>query len=414
MFRFSKALLLCFLLATGAFLLERCASADKSNQVRLEQRFTIDDEDGLIRSRPAKISCEDDTNFRITIFPQKILNFSASTNRLTVLFDSIRFNLDSLIKKTYQERHTAEYVYLPHTQKEISNYDHNLYILFSYSKYKGKYYIPVAIKTKAELAFGQANGPLQQKLLDSLKDLYGNAKVNSLEDLSFIIVTDNDFNQEKIIPFYGKSMDGVISKVKGGYMYENNYYYSLHSRKITTKSDSLSIEGMEPDYFYQYFTLTDTGVSATKLLIEKKLIASGQYTWSRHLLQKVSYFESPEGLLASMGKELVNLSTNKLYTVQPILEPDEYISNFRLTKEYLTYTTEKYEKQETGSAKYGYINSLSSCNIKMMNISRKKLVIDVPMKTEAIYFFSPGDLLYQYVEDKDSIKINKYSLHPNE
>src|SRR5207253_1087993 len=137
-----------------------------------------------------------------------------------------------------------------------------------------------------------------------------------------------------------------------------------------------------------YFTLSDSGILATKLLISKKVINGGLYTWSRHLLQKISYFATEKGLLASMGKEIVNLTANKLYRVQPILETDEYISNFSVTETHILYTTEKYEKQESGSNKFGYVNSLSSCNVKIMNIDNNKLIVNKVLNPDAIYFIS--------------------------
>ncbi len=394
--------------------LVRCGHSGKKSNLRLEQSYLVSDDNGLIRTLPNKITLIEDSVFRFLVPPDKFLEYNIKTKKLNVLLDKIDFNIDSLISITYQPLNIHKYRYYHHSDKDLKNYDHNLFVLSNFSFYNNHYYIPVSLKALAENVFDDVLNSKNKRKIDSIKALYGNNKVNSLESLSYMLVTDKDFKQTNIFPFDLKNKEGNVTKTKGSYYYAGNYYFPLHSKKVVCPSDSMSLKGMEPDYYFRAYSVSENNITAGKLLVEKSLIHSEEYNWSRHLMQRISYFESDQGLLASMGKEIINLTANKLFSIQPVLESDEYVSNFSLKDNYLIYTTEKFEKPGLGTKTYGYVNSLSSCNIKMLDIKSNKMLINEPLKSEGMYLISPSNFLYEYDENKDSVEINKYSLHADE
>ncbi len=413
MYRIIKKIFLFLLLVSGITFFERCARTNDNDKLVPDATCLIKDDNGFIRAKPLRISCEHENNFKFLITPDRIVEYDNNSKLVKVLFDSIRFDVDSLIAATYQVKYKHTYRYYKHKPKELRNVDHNLYVINPFSYYKERYYLPISIKALAENVFDDATNSKDKRLLDSIKNLYGNNKVNSLENLSFVLVADKDFKQLNIIPFYLKSKEGFISKTKGSFFYEGNYYFSIHSNKVKCPSDSFSIKGLEPDFYYKSFTLSDTGISSSKSLIDKKMVNPEQYTWSRHLMQNLSFFVSGKGLIASQGRELINISTQQLYPKQPILEPDEFVSNFLISGKYIIYLTEKYDKQQTGTKQYGYVNNLGSVEISVMDTGDNKIVAQHHLKTDGVYTLTPPNILYEYLEDKNSVLINKYIIHPS-
>ena len=411
----SKFIFRILFIGLVAFLFERCSHSGDTKkstiQFKLEKSVSIDDEKGLIHNTPFRINCDSDQFLGFLISPNKLIGFDVDKRKLSVLVDSIDFNVDSLIDITYQPRDIKKYAYLKHSDKDIKNYDNNLFSLSPISFYNGMYYIPLAIKTKAKYVFEDSNKNADKRISDSIKAMYGNAEVLSIESLSYIVVTDKNFKQKTIFPFYSHTEDGFLKKSKGSFVFNNQYYFPLVSNEIHAASDSMNIKGMEPKYFFKVFTFSKDGIISSKSIIDKKLINSEQYTWSKHLFQKASYRVNKNELIASLGKEFLNLTANRLYSVQPVLDEKEYISNFSFSGDYIIYTTEKYEKEGKEYHEHGYLTSLTQCFLKIEDVRTNELVFTKELNVKGIYTISPSNTIYEYLENKDSLKINKFSIH---
>lgn len=397
------------------FLFVRCNPSSDSKQkstieFKLEKTISIDDKEGLIHNTPFRINCDSDQFLGFLISPNKLIGFDIEKKKLSVLFDSIHFDIDSLITKTYQELDSKKYKYLKHTAKEMKNYDNSLFTLLPISFNKGMYYIPLGVRTKADYVFENGANSKDKKSVDSLRAIYGNSKIHSIETLNYIVVTDKGFKQLNIFPFLTKSEDGFLSKSKGSFVFNNRYYFPIMSNEVNFPSDSLNIKGIEPNYFFKEFTFSKEGIVSSKSIIDKKMIHSEQYTWSKHVRQKTSYRINKNELIASLGKEFLNLTTNSLYSTQPILDENEFVSNFCFSGNYIIYIAEKYEKDLKDFHPHGFLTALSECNLKIEDIRTNELVYTKELKVKGIYTISPSNTIYEYYENKDSLEINKYSI----
>ena len=129
MLKFKKNIFFLFLLVVTASQLVRCGHSGKKSNLRLEQSYLVSDDNGLIRTLPNKITLIEDSVFRFLFPPDKFLEYNIKTKKLNVLLDKIDFNIDSLISITYQPLNIHKYRYYHHSDKDLKNYDHNLFVL---------------------------------------------------------------------------------------------------------------------------------------------------------------------------------------------------------------------------------------------------------------------------------------------
>ncbi len=418
MYRFKKILTLLFIVWV-AFLFERCnsSSVNKTNRIQLtlEKSILINDDKGLIRNTPHIITSTSDNRLNLLITPNKLLQFDILTNKLSALFDTIKFNIDSLIEKTYMVTNEKKYKYLKHTAKDLKNYDHVLYSLSPVSYENGNYYIPIAIKAKAEnIEENSIKNKDVKKTIDSVKIKYGGYTIVSLENLNFIIIADSSYHQQAIFPYIPHTEDGFVKPKKGSFMFNKQLYIPMISSDILFNSDSITIKGMEPNFFFRVFTLSEKGITGSKSIIDKKLINSNLYSLSKHLSYKASYRVNNNELIVSLGKDFLNLTTNSLYKTQPILEENEFVSNFCFSGDYIIYTTEKFEREKNITHEHGFFTTLNQNFVKVIDIKTNELVFTRELDAKGIYTISPSNSIYEYIENKDSLNIKKFNMRFNE
>jgi Fe2+ or Zn2+ uptake regulation protein len=167
---------------------------------------------------------------------------------------------------------------------------------------------------------------------------------------------------------------------------------------------------MEPNFFFKVFTLSEKGITSSKSIIDKKFINSNLYSCSKHLFYKTSYKVHNNELIASLGKEFLNLTTNSLYKNQPILEENEFVSNFCFSGDYIIYTTEKFEREKNITHEHGFLTTLNQSFVKVIDIKTKELIFAKELDAKGIYTISPSNSIYEYIENKDSLNIKKISI----
>lgn len=418
----------------SAFVFETCTQHFINvPKVNFEKTYFINDDKGKISHKPFQISCETDKFMDFTIFPDKIIRYDYDSNKVITIFDSIKFNIDSVIAQTYQVAYKSKFLYLPHKPEALQNANKNLYQISPISSDNEHYYIPIGIKSNAEFVFQNINEngdknkvlspiekktiELEKKKLDSIKQIYGNSKVVSVEMNNFIIVTDKNFKQISMFPLYYESAESFVAKRKRGYVYNNTYYFSLLLKSIKVLSDEKDISGYEPASFFTAFSFSKNGITATKPIIDKKLINPEEYSLVQNSTRQISYGVNENQLIASMGRELLNLTANKLYTIQPKLEEKEYITNFGFKEDYVIYTTNKYVKRKVINKEFlaaGYTDTLGFNYLKVQDRKNKDIVLTKELKLNAMYTISQAGNLYEYIESGDSLKINKYTIKLND
>ncbi len=417
------------LLSTSFFI--GCTQSNNDNpKLILQKTYLVDDKSGKIYRKPNFISIGNDKYMDFVIYPDYILRYDFETGKLITILDSIHFNIDSLIEKTYQVYNKKTFLYLPHNKSSLSNANKNLYQVAPFSTDGNYYYIPVGIKSQAKFVYNNEPNDktrntsedknakdylkkMEEKHIDSIQKFYASSNVVSEETNNFIIVTDKNFKQLNIFPLEIDFNDYFISKQKCGYYFQNNFYFSSFARNITMASDELSLQGYEPSFYFTAISLSKDGIRNKRPIINKRLINSDIYSVSQGLSRKVSYAVTEDKLIASMGKEFINLSDNKLYSHQPILDNKEYISHLSINNKFIIYTTEKYVRKKQISkeaAAFGAADSIAECYIKVQNLENDKLVLKSNLKLQGMYSLSASGELYEYLEKSDSILINKFKI----
>ncbi len=393
--------------------------------LELQNTYLIDDSQGKLYRTPHQVICETDQYMDFIIFPNYIIRYDFATKKLTTLFDSIHFNIDSLNEKTYGVINKNKFHYLPHAKDAVQNANKNLYQIAPIAYSNDKYYIPIGIKTNAEFVTSQASENntsniknkvtemLEKRKVDSIKRIYGNSKVFSVEMNNFIIETDKNFNQTNAYAINYTDNECFLAKRKRGYVHNNNYYFSLLPQSLRKFSDEKDLTGYEPSSYFSVFSLTKDGIASNKPLINKGMIKSDQYCLTQFNTRIVSYSIHNDKLIASLGKELLNLTDNSLYAYQPILEEKEYISNIGFSNDYIVYTTDKYirRKQITKELlSFGITDTIGVSYLKVQDIKTNEIVLTQELKQKSIYTLSPTCNLYEYNEKGDSLKVNSYKL----
>ena len=400
----------------------------------LVKTYSIDDKAGKIYRKPYYIACETDKYMDFVIYPDYLLRFDYASGKLITMLDSIHYNIDSLTSKTYQVINQNIFEYLPHDKASLCNANKNLYQVAPFSSSGNFYYIPVGIKTLAKFVYKKTNKSetnnskenktaenyakkLREKNVDSIQRFYASANVVSEQINNFIIVTDKNFKQVNIFPLEIDCDDYYISKQKCGYCFNNVFYFSSFAKNITTASDEKTLVGYEPSSFFTAISLNRYGITGKKPIIEKKLINSEAYSMSQGLSRKVSYAVKDDQLIASMGKELINLTANTLYNHQPVLDEKEYISHLGFSNNLIVYTSEKYMKRKQISKEtqaFGAVDSISNCYLNIQDMANDEIILKKELKLKIMYTLSNSGNLYEYLEKSDSLLINKYQINYND
>ena len=425
---FIKFTFLILLLSTSFFI--GCTQYNNSPKILLQKTYVVDDKKGKIYRKPYFISIDNNKCMDLVIYPDYLLRYDFETGKLITILDSIHFNIDSLIEKTYQVYNKKTFLYLPHSKGSLVNANKNLYQVAPFSSDLNYYYIPIGIKSQAKFIYNKASNieignaiedkrakdylkRMEERRIDSIQKFYASANVVSEETNNFIIVTDKNFKQLNILPLEIDLNDYYISKQKCGYFFGNNYYFSTFSKNISVASDEQSLQGYEPSFYFTAISISKDRINNKRPIINKKMINSDVYSISQGLSRKVSYTVKDNNLIASMGKELINLSENKIYNHQPLLDDKEYISHLCINDKFIIYTTDKYVRKKQISkeaASFGSADSIAECFIKIQDLENDKLILKSNLKTQSIYSLSNTGDLYEYVEKSDSILINKYII----
>jgi len=403
-------------MATFAFCMAGCKHhADRTATVTLDKTGNITDETGLIARHPSEIMCFRDNKVCLLIPPNKLLCYNFDNHKLDAVFDTIAFNIDSAVSATYRIHNGIDY--LPHDAKALKNENKSLYKLFHPAQLDSGYMIPVIIRTLSLYDPATVAKTYTTKRADSLRAIYGNASVTVGNFLYFVIKADENMHQQQIMPIYSNVSDAVISLYKRIYFYNNKIYSPLLYYSLKEVSDTTSMKSYSPSYYFNSFDISNKGLENPKALISKRLIKLDNYTKAMHAQRRVSYAVNNNELIASMGLELLNLTKDSTYRVQPILDEKEYISNFSVGKNEIIYLTEKYVPAKVITPEMsmlGATDSLAERRLKIQDVKSNSIILSKSLEAKGVYTISSSQNIYEYLEKGNSLVLNKYSIKYND
>ena len=299
----------------------------------------------------------------------------------------------------------------------MKNLNKSLYKVFHPAKVDNGFIIPVIIRTLSLYNPDKVAKTYSAKKADSLRALYGNANVTLGNFLYFLIKTDENMHQQKIMPIYPDVPDAVISLYKRIYFYNNKLISPLLFYNLKDVSDTTSLKNYSPSYYFSSFGIADNGLEKSKPLISKRLINLNKYNTATHAQRRISYAVNNNELVASMGLEFLNLTKDSIYRVQPILDEKEYVSCLSFDKNEIIIMTEKYMPAKLVTPEMsmlGTTDSLAERTLKIQDIKSNSIIFTKTFEIKGVYSITPSKNIYEYIEKGDSLVLNKYSIKHND
>jgi hypothetical protein len=345
--------LFCGCLLPVALLVFSCGGGKQPLQLHLVDKTTIDEQDLVMRYFPRQLTWLNDSEAAALVQNQVVL-FNVYSGKIVRKFKSIALNTDSLVLATHA-RFWPSYQVLVPLEERVRNDPNMQSRVMSFAYNDGKfvmyYYVTcehkcTSVKAAAE-ALARQQGDTPENIKIMLRDSNLLSRVIDVDFMSFMLVADQEFNVESIIPIYAEQFPKThfAPILENGFSMRGNQIYCMAVNQesmfyqmdtlLVTDHDSLTLLGQ---LTLQKDTIFWTKESLNTLQIKGYSSSGLDYIRTDKVLRNVV-----DTLLVQTAYGICDVTHQKRWYIQPVLHDSEIVSgSFEVFPEGLAYTVSRH------------------------------------------------------------------------
>lgn len=344
-----------------------------------EKQTTVIDESKLVIMRtPANLSFISDSVVAVSHSRQKLSLYNYYNGQNLQNFSLDKFNFDSLISATYRKKYDGIKAYQYDKGYELNGEN---YQLVNYCCTNKTYYLYISLlavvdnlKDSSEVV-KMMNSDASKKLGNVIKD----AHISIYDYVNFMFTLDNRFRIKEVTPMYAEDRikkQSYFAYFHKNFMVDKGYIYVPVAKTNDRINLEEKIDNHKSNFAFAKINLHDQ--NDVQLIINYGDLDFSEYRTQDYFETHCTYIADHDDLLASTGKEIINLQTHQKLFAKENLNNDEWIDNFYKKEDRLFLST--YNKTHLKSIKISDhicpVDSITESHLKVFDTKSNKIIID--------------------------------------